>query len=188
MKLHYRIIGRLSVALIVILTVWAGLFYFALMDEVNDEVDDSLEDYSEVIITRKLAGERLPSHNNGSNRVIMSQGTGPALKEGGRISFYYAGYIFNGNLNASNIFATNNQAFAEENGWNVSDPDYEVKTAVLAEGELLEGLLYGLEGVREGEVCLILFSGKYGYGKKHIGTIPANSALAFQIWVERVSE
>ena len=127
-------------------------------------------------------------HNNGSNRVIMSQGTGPALKEGGRISFYYAGYTFNGNLNASNIFATNNQAFAEENGWSVSDPDYEVKTAVLAEGELLEGLLYGLEGVREGEVCLILFSGKYGYGKKHIGTIPANSALAFQIWVERVSE
>ena len=79
-------------------------------------------------------------HNNGSNRVIMSQGTGPALKEGGRISFYYAGYTFNGNLNASNIFATNNQAFAEENGWSVSDPDYEVKTAVLAEGELLEGL------------------------------------------------
>ena len=73
MKLHYRIIGRLSVALIVILTVWAGLFYFALMDEVNDEVDDSLEDYSEVIITRKLAGERLPSHNNGSNNQYYLQ-------------------------------------------------------------------------------------------------------------------
>ncbi|OUO53181.1 two-component sensor histidine kinase [Parabacteroides sp. An277] len=73
MKLHYRIIGRLSIALIFVLTVWAGLFYFALMDEVNDEVDDSLEDYSEVIITRKLAGEQLPSHNNGSNNQYYLQ-------------------------------------------------------------------------------------------------------------------
>ena len=30
------------------------------MDEVNDEVDDSLEDYSEIIIIRALAGEELP--------------------------------------------------------------------------------------------------------------------------------
>ena len=60
MKLFYRVIGRLSVTLIIILAIWAGLFYFALMDEVNDEVDDSLEDYSEVIITRHLAGEELP--------------------------------------------------------------------------------------------------------------------------------
>ena len=38
MKLFYRVIGRLSVTLIIILAIWAGLFYFALMDEVNDEV------------------------------------------------------------------------------------------------------------------------------------------------------
>ncbi|MDD6950624.1 MAG: HAMP domain-containing sensor histidine kinase [Parabacteroides sp.] len=73
MKLFYRVIGRLSVALIVILAIWAGLFYFALMDEVNDEVDDALEDYSEVIITRHLAGEKLPSHNNGSNNQYFLQ-------------------------------------------------------------------------------------------------------------------
>lgn len=29
MKLFYRVIGRLSVALIVILAIWARLFYFA---------------------------------------------------------------------------------------------------------------------------------------------------------------
>ena len=38
-----------------------------MIDEVNDEVDDSLEDYSETIIIRALAGEELPSKNNGSN-------------------------------------------------------------------------------------------------------------------------
>lgn len=73
MKLFYRVIGRLSVALIIILTIWAGLFYYTLMDEVNDEVDDALEDYSEVIITRHLAGEKLPSHNNGSNNQYFLQ-------------------------------------------------------------------------------------------------------------------
>ena len=73
MKLFYRVIGRLSVTLIIILAIWAGLFYFALMDEVNDEVDDSLEDYSEVIITRHLAGEELPSHDNGSNNQYFLQ-------------------------------------------------------------------------------------------------------------------
>lgn len=31
-----------------------------MIDEVNDEVDDSLEDYSETIIIRALAGEELP--------------------------------------------------------------------------------------------------------------------------------
>ena len=37
------------------------------MDEVNDEVDDALEDYSEIIIIRALAGEELPSRNTASN-------------------------------------------------------------------------------------------------------------------------
>ncbi len=43
------------------------IFYMAIIDEVNDEVDDSLEDYSEVLITRALAGEQLPSQSDGSN-------------------------------------------------------------------------------------------------------------------------
>ena len=67
MKLIYRIVIRISLLLILVLGVWAVFFYMAMMDEVNDEVDDSLEDYSEVIIIRALAGEELPSQNTGSN-------------------------------------------------------------------------------------------------------------------------
>lgn len=67
MKLIYYVIIRISLVLTVILTGWAIFFYFAVMDEVNDEVDDSLEDYSEVIIIRALAGEELPSKNTASN-------------------------------------------------------------------------------------------------------------------------
>ena len=67
MKLIYRIIIRLLAGLTVILTAWGCLFYLTVIDEINDETDDSLEDYSETIITRALAGQPLPSHSDGSN-------------------------------------------------------------------------------------------------------------------------
>ena len=63
MKLIYYVIIRISLVLSVLLTGWAILFYFTVMDEVND----SLEDYSEIIIIRALAGEELPSKNTASN-------------------------------------------------------------------------------------------------------------------------
>ena len=127
-------------------------------------------------------------HNNGSNRIIIQAGSGNALAPGGTVSFYYAGYMFSGSISASNMFATNWQAVAEESGWSLTDADYSVKTVRLTEDELIDGLLYGLEGVRAGEECLILFSGKYGFGNRQVGTIPANSALAYHIRVESVSE
>ena len=67
MKLIYRILIRLSLALLAVLTVWTVFFYFTMIDEINDEVDDALEDYSETIIIRSLAGKELPSKNDGTN-------------------------------------------------------------------------------------------------------------------------
>ena len=67
MKLFNRVLLHLSVGIVMVLTLWAVCFYYAMMDEVNDEVDDSLEDYSEWIIMRSLAGEELPSNNVGTN-------------------------------------------------------------------------------------------------------------------------
>lgn len=67
MKLINHVSLRLSIAITLILSVWAVLFYFTMIDEINDEMDDSLEDYSETIIIRSLSGEELPSEDNGSN-------------------------------------------------------------------------------------------------------------------------
>ncbi len=67
MKLITRIALRLSLILLPLLALWAGLFYFTLVDEINDETDDALEDYAEGIIVRMLAGEPLPQPNSGSN-------------------------------------------------------------------------------------------------------------------------
>ena len=67
MKLLYRITWRISVALLFLSAVWGMVFYFAIINEINDETDDSLEDYSEFIIVRALSGEKLPEQNNGTN-------------------------------------------------------------------------------------------------------------------------
>lgn len=67
MKLFQLVMWRMSAILVVILTCWAVLFYLAVMEEVNDEVDDSLSDYAESLILRSLSGEKMPDTSNGSN-------------------------------------------------------------------------------------------------------------------------
>lgn len=67
MKLFYRVLIHLLSGILVVLSGWAVCFYFAIVDEINDEIDDSLEDYSELIIIRSLAGKELPSLDSGSN-------------------------------------------------------------------------------------------------------------------------
>ncbi|MBP3356993.1 MAG: HAMP domain-containing histidine kinase [Rikenellaceae bacterium] len=67
MKLIYRIALRLSLTLLPLLALWATLFYVIITAEINDEADDVLEDYSELIIIRMLTGQELPPPNDGSN-------------------------------------------------------------------------------------------------------------------------
>lgn len=67
MNLFYKVFLRLALGAVPVLAVWAFFFHYFMMDEVTDEIDDSLEDYSEMIITRSLAGEALPSNDSGSN-------------------------------------------------------------------------------------------------------------------------
>ena len=67
MKLIYRILIRLSIVLSILLTGWAVYFYVNIINEVNDETDDSLEDFSEMIIKRVLTGQELPIYDNNTN-------------------------------------------------------------------------------------------------------------------------
>ena len=67
MQFIYRIALRLTAVLLPLMAVWGALFYFTMVDEIRDEADDSLEDYSAMIISRILAGEALPQENDGSN-------------------------------------------------------------------------------------------------------------------------
>ncbi len=58
---------RLSAITAVVLAFWSLAFYSLIVTEMNDELDDTLENYAEVIIRRKLKGEELPSQSSGSN-------------------------------------------------------------------------------------------------------------------------
>ncbi len=67
MRLIYRIALRLGAVLLPIMALWATLFYFAMVEEIRDEADDSLEDYSSMLVSRMLAGEILPEQGDGTN-------------------------------------------------------------------------------------------------------------------------
>lgn len=125
--------------------------------------------------------------NGGANRLVVKEGEGEELQRNGFVSYYYAGYKFTGNFSASNLFVTNHQETAEKAGWNLTDADYQIYEINLGDAKLIPGLKDGLLGVRAGEECEILFSGKYGFGKEQFGIIPANSALLYKIWVVGVA-
>lgn len=124
-------------------------------------------------------------YNKGSVRLIKTEGTGPALEEGGAVSFYYAGYVFTSS--PSTLFATNHKETATGAGFNLTDNEYQIYEADMRSTDLVEGLRNGLIGVKSGEICEIAFSGKYGFGNEVFGTIPVNSALLYKIWVVGVS-
>lgn len=67
MRLSRRILLTLAATLLPIMALWATLFYFAMVREINDEADDSLEQYATLIITRCREGRTLPQLNSGTN-------------------------------------------------------------------------------------------------------------------------
>lgn len=78
MKLVYRITRRISLAMSLLLVAWGALFYFAVIEEVNDETDDMLEEYSEELIMRHLAkipteGLSLQSNNEFEFRYLSPE-------------------------------------------------------------------------------------------------------------------
>lgn len=74
MKLLHVITFRLSILKALVMALWAVFFYFAIIEEINDETDDSLKDYAETIITRYLSGEQLPaSYNEAGNQFYLHE-------------------------------------------------------------------------------------------------------------------
>lgn len=147
--------------------------------------EDSISKYIEAALTKD--GNYTTVNNGGSNRLTLVQGEGEELKPDGTLTFYYAGYIFSGSVNPSNMFSTNREASANDAGWNLTDGEYDALTLNLKDDRLVPGLKKGLEGVKAGEECEIIFTGKYGFGNKTFGMIPANSALLYKIWVISIS-
>ena len=128
-------------------------------------------------------------YKDGTTRLVVKKGSGDSLSTSGAISFYYAGYVFSSTtITASNLFSTNYKTLADDAIWALPDTTaFNILTINMKNVNFLEGLKRALPGVQGGEECYILFSGKYGYRKRQVGTIPANSALAYHIWVESIN-
>lgn len=161
------------------------------LEATYNKQEDQIDQYiTKNMIVRNDQGESdtlRVVRNDGANRLVLKEGSGDALEADGYVSFYYAGYTFSGGVSASNLFCTNRAATAEESGWNMEEFEGELHEISLKDAELIEGLRKGLMGVRTGEECEIIFSAKYGFGNKSLGTIPAKTALLYKIWVMGVT-
>ena len=54
MKLLHYTYRKLSLLLLLLMAVWGVLFYYAIIDEVVDETDDTLENYAQILIKSAL--------------------------------------------------------------------------------------------------------------------------------------
>lgn len=125
----------------------------------------------------------------GSFRVNLHDtlGFADSLNWEGQVALWYACYTLTGtSITSANLVATNVRSLAESVGWKLSDTTrYHLDTLRL-DKNLVEGLRNGLWGVQPGDEAFILFTGEYGYGSTERGTIPARSALVYQVLIESI--
>lgn len=179
---------RLLLFILALLTV-AGWATSCLKESVKTTYEKQ-ETNIESFLASQLTShpEYISVAKDGVEKLIITEGSGEELSSEGSVTLYYAGYVMtSSSISSSNLFATNSSTVAASSSWSLSEESaFEPVTLSLGEDDLVEGLRKGLPGVKAGEECYILFSGRYGFGTKKLGTIPANSAIAYHIWVESV--
>lgn len=130
------------------------------------------------------------TRTGGAYRLTLNDTLDPArdsLGWNGSVTLDYALYVLTGSsVSSSNLVATSLESVATAAGWNLSDKDQFQKVTLSMQDELLEGLKMGLYGVQPQDEAYILFTGKYGYGSREQGTIPAKSALVYHVWIESI--
>ena len=71
MKLNNRFLFFITISISIILSVWAVLFYYSILEEVYDEVDDQLDNYAQLIMTSFLSGSMSEFYSgDGSNNTF----------------------------------------------------------------------------------------------------------------------
>ncbi|OUQ53442.1 two-component sensor histidine kinase [Alistipes sp. An116] len=141
MKLVYRILLHLLWVLTLLLAGWAALFYFTLIDEVNDEVDDALEARAEVIVKRVLAGRELPETSTDGNTGYYLHEVSAEYAEGWAHERYTDEEIYIPERDDEEPARVLRQTFRDASGrW------YEltVMTPSIEKEDLLEAIFYGI--------------------------------------------
>lgn len=81
MKLLHYTYRKLSLLLFLLMAVWGVLFYYAIIDEVVDETDDTLENYADILIESALHD---PSVLDTSGSLMSTYKFRPISEEEGR--------------------------------------------------------------------------------------------------------
>ena len=119
--------------------------------------------------------------NQGSNRVVIEAGkAGTEVALGDSLHIRYAGYIFS--RGKGTLFVTNDPQVGETAKFPLQHSPFKLE---LGSTEMVSGLVHGLEGVKEGEHCYIIFSAKYGFNNTVVYNIPKLSPLFFEVWVDK---
>lgn len=132
---------------------------------------------------RRGGAYRLTLHDT-LDRVLPGRDT---LREGGKVVLQYVCYTLTGSsIGINNLVATNVLSVAQHAGWNLSDTTRFKSDTLVLDASLVQGLRDGLVGVKPYDEYFILFTGEFGFGNMSRGTIPARSALAYQVLIEQI--
>lgn len=147
----------------------ALLTVLACQSEVR-EANVNQDKYIDDFISSRYADSTV-YHNGGATRIVLTEGPhgAPVIERGDSVYLFYAGYTF---------------------GQHGPESQFVLDSAMVrfGAGELLKGLEKGLEGARQGEEALILFSADDGYGSQAVGLVPENTALLFDVgvaWIKK---
>ncbi|MBQ0006143.1 MAG: FKBP-type peptidyl-prolyl cis-trans isomerase [Alistipes sp.] len=152
-----------------------------------DIVNKQEEDISNYL-TGHYAGSEI-IRKNGASRIIIDSGHGAdSLMTGDSIYFNYAGFIFSNG--PSKLFTTNIQSVAEKNGFTITSTDstFDECSTLFDSKSFIPGLINGLDGAKEGEHCVIIFSSTYGFQNKAVANVPPSSALMYEVWVNKIKK
>ena len=64
MKLLNYTSAYFAAILLVVITIWAGVFYYAMLDEINDSIDDGLDNQKGLVIQKATLDTTLLQKND----------------------------------------------------------------------------------------------------------------------------
>ena len=152
-----------------LLTLTAALLLAAScqseVQQANISQEKAIDEY-----VQKTFEEDAVSRIDGITRILVqdfSTASAPEAAKGDSLDIRFAGYTF-------------------ENGAPAACFVLDSTVVQLGKGDLIRGLDRGLVGVKPQQEVLLLFSSQYGYGTDKVGLVPENTALVFDIIVDRV--
>ncbi len=114
---------------------------------------------------------------SGLHYVIHEKGTGPEANPSDTVSVLYKGYLMNGEVFDSNI-----EEVARENGMYKEGVEYGPYDLVLGRSRVIRGWHEGLDLLNEGGKATFYIPSRLGYGPNSMGPmIPPNTVLLFDV-------